>query len=120
MHVHMMSVPLSFMISPHDRLLFRHLLQPLEADIVVVVVFLVEVVRRVVASPSIELGVSAYIVGKTNIVVVSFPFVCSETAEVVVDNSCVVSKSFEGSLPRHRLNSNKEINSMGIIPLSIV
>jgi hypothetical protein len=116
----MRSVPLSFVVSPHDRLLFLHLLQPLEEDIVVVVAFLVEVVRRVVASPSIELGVSEYIVGKTNIVVVSFTFVCSETEEEVADNSCVVSRSFAGSLPRHRLNNSNAINNKGIILLSIV
>jgi len=52
MHVHMTSVAFSFAISPQDKLLLRHLLQPFDEDSVVVVAasLLVEVRREFLSS----------------------------------------------------------------------
>jgi len=67
----------------------------------------------------IEVGISAYNVLVTNVWAVDL-IVCSGTAAVVVGSGRVVSFSFAGSLPRHRLKHMREMISRGIILLSIV
>jgi hypothetical protein len=120
MQVHITSVPLSFTVSEHDRLLFLHLLQPREEDIVVVVTFFVVVVQIVVLSPlgRMELGVCTYSVGRTNNVVVASAFVSPETAFCVVPG--VLEPSSGSTPPRHKANSSIEMTGNRIILRSIV
>jgi hypothetical protein len=118
MQVHITSVPFPFAYSPQDRLLLRHLLQPFDVGIVVVVVLRVVVMRMVVSSILVtELGSCCKEVVVSDGRVVG-PDVDSGSSAVVVTSGRVV--SFPGSLPRQRLKNNKATSDKGINPLSIV
>jgi hypothetical protein len=80
-HVQITSVSFSFAVSPHERLLFRHLTHPLEEDTVVVVALRVVVALVVVSSGiCMEPGSSA----ETCKVVVGRALVSSDAVVVVV------------------------------------